>query len=173
MKTLKPLIFSLALGLSGCISATPYQRFSFPRGGYDTKPLQDGIYQIDFAANGVTAQSQAAYYALVRAAEVTLQSGHRFVQNERTEMKPLPVNPNVISPIVTLEIRTVATNVVGAKDAAQIARNSQVAGVKLEPATIAALAGGVRTRPTSSTFKISDPSSITVIAPSYDAYGPT
>ena len=75
MKTLKPLAFSLALALSGCISATPYQRFSFPRGGYDTKPLQDGIYQIDFAANGVTAQSQAAYYALVRASEVTLQSG--------------------------------------------------------------------------------------------------
>ena len=33
----------------------------FPRGGYDTKPLQDGIYQIDFAENGVTAQAQAAY----------------------------------------------------------------------------------------------------------------
>ena len=143
MKTLKPLAFSLALTLSGCISATPYQRFSFPRGGYDTKPIQDGIYQIDFAANGVTAQSQAAYYALVRAAEVTLQSGRRYfiVQSERTEMKPLPVNPNVVSPIVTLEIRTVAFNIAGAKDAAQIARNSQVAGVKLEPATIAALAG--------------------------------
>jgi hypothetical protein len=56
-------------------------------------------------------------------------------------MKPLPVNPNVVSPIVTLEIRTVAFNTAGAKDAAQIARNPQVAGVKLEPATIAALAG--------------------------------
>ncbi len=142
MKSLKPVAFVLSLMLTGCIAATPYQRFSFPRGGYDTKPLQDGIYQIDFAANGVTAQSQAAYYALVRAAEVTLQSGHRyfFVQNERTEMKPLPVNPNVISPIVTLEIRTIPFNAAGAKDAAQIARNSQVAGVRLEPATLAALA---------------------------------
>ena len=142
MKTLKPLAFSLALILSGCISATPYQRFSFPRGGYDTKPIQDGIYQIDFAANGVTAQSQTAYYALVRAAEVTLQSGQRYfiVQSERTEMKPLPINPNVISPIVTLEIRTIPFNAAGAKDAAQIARNSQVAGVRLEPTTLAALA---------------------------------
>ena len=142
MKTLKPLALALALILSGCISATPYQRFSFPRGGYDTKPIQDGVYQIDFAANGVTAQSQAAYYALVRAAEVTLQSGHRYfiVLNERTEMKPLPINPNVISPIVTLEIRTIPFNAAGAKDAAQIARNSQVAGVRLEPPTLAALA---------------------------------
>ena len=32
--------------------------------------------------------------------------------------------------------------------------------------------GGVRTRPTSSTFKISDPDSITLIAQSYDAYDP-
>jgi hypothetical protein len=76
--------------------------------------------------------------------EVTLQSGRRYfiVQSERTEMKPLPINPNVVSPIVTLEIRTISANTAGAKDAAQIARNSQVAGVKLEPATIAALAGG-------------------------------
>ena len=132
---------SLALVLTGCIAATPYQRFSFPRGGYDTKPLQDGIYQIDFAANGVTAQAQASYYAVVRAAEVTLQSGRRYflVLSERTEMKPLPVNPNVISPIVTLHIRTVVADFAGAKDAAQIARNSQLAGVKLEPATLAAL----------------------------------
>ena len=123
------------------MAATPYQRFSFPRGGYDTKPLQDGIYQIDFAANGVTAQAQASYYALVRAAEVTLQSGRRYflVLSERTEMKPLPVNPNVISPIVTLQIRTVVADFAGAKDAAQIARNFQLAGVKLEPATLAAL----------------------------------
>ena len=86
---------------------------------------------------------QAAYYALVRASEVTLQSGNRYfvVLNERTEMKPLPMNPNVISPIVTLEIRTIPFNAAGAKDAAQIARNSQVAGVKLETATVAALAG--------------------------------
>ena len=33
---------------------------AFPGGGYDTKPLQVGIYQIDFAASGGTAQSQAA-----------------------------------------------------------------------------------------------------------------
>jgi len=94
MKTLKPLALALALMLSSCISATPYQRFSFPRGGYGTKPIQDGVYQIDFAANGVTSQSQTAYYALVRAAEVTLQSGRRYfiVQSERTEMKPLPFN---------------------------------------------------------------------------------
>jgi hypothetical protein len=45
----------------------------------------------------------------------------------------------VISPIVTPEIRTVAVNFSGAKDAAQIARNSQFAGVKLEPATLGAL----------------------------------
>ena len=85
---------------------------------------------------------RAAYYALVRAAEITLQSGQRYfiVQSERTEMKPLPINPNVVSPIVTMEIRTVASNIVGAKDAEQIARNSQVAGVKLESATLGALA---------------------------------
>ena len=95
-------------------------------------------------ASGATrSQSQTAYYALVRAAEVTLQSGRRYfiVQSERTEMKPLPINPNVISPIVTLEIRTIPFNAAGAKDAAQIARNSQVAGVRLETATVAALAG--------------------------------
>ena len=111
MTNLKPLAFTLALALAGCVSATPYQRFSFPRGGYITKPIQDGIYQVDFAAKGVTSQSQTAYYALVRAAEVTLQGGRRYfiVQSERTEMKPLPINPNVVSPIVTLEIRLVAT----------------------------------------------------------------
>jgi hypothetical protein len=142
MKPRVSLLAAVALMLNGCVSATPYQRFAFPRGGYDTKPIQDGVYQIDFAANGVTAQSQAAYYALVRAAEVTLQGGRRYfvVQSERTEMKPLPINPNVISPIVTLEIRTLGARTEGARDAVQIAGNSQVAGVKLETATLAALA---------------------------------
>jgi hypothetical protein len=78
MTTLKPLVFALVLAFGGCIPATPFQRFSFPRGGYLTKPIQDGIYQVDFVADGVTSQSQAAYYALARAAEVTLQSGRRF-----------------------------------------------------------------------------------------------
>ena len=55
-------------------------------------------------------------------------------------MKPLPINPNVISPIVTLEILTLGARTEGARDAVQIAGNSQVAGVKLETATLAALA---------------------------------
>ena len=54
-------------------------------------------------------------------------------------MKPLPNNPNVVSPIVTLEIRMVAANPAGARDAAQIVRNSQVASVRLETPTLAAM----------------------------------
>jgi hypothetical protein len=64
----------------------------------------------------------------VRAAEATLQSGRRYfiVQSERTEMKPLPINPNVVSPIVTLEIRTISANTAGAK--ARSANRTKLAG---------------------------------------------
>jgi hypothetical protein len=56
-------------------------------------------------------------------------------------MKSLPINPNVVSPIITLEIRTVAVNAAGAKDAAQISDSAaMVAGSSLTPATCEFLA---------------------------------
>ncbi|HEY5744310.1 MAG TPA: hypothetical protein VIS99_17430 [Terrimicrobiaceae bacterium] len=60
-------------------------------------------------------------------------------------MKPLPINPNVVSPIITLEIRTISANTAGAKDVAQIARNSQVASSAIR--LIGKVAGSDNTEP--------------------------
>lgn len=59
----------------GC--ATDYQKRGFS-GGYDETQLGENIFQVSFRGNGYTSGERAADFALLRAAEVTIENGFRF-----------------------------------------------------------------------------------------------
>jgi len=67
------LIFSLLL--ISC--ATPYQKDGF-RGGYVESQLSENIYRVYFGGNGYTSTQRAADFALIRAAELTIDKGYKF-----------------------------------------------------------------------------------------------
>jgi hypothetical protein len=61
--------------LTAC--ATPYQRQGF-RGGFDETQLAPNIYRVSFKGNGYTGSERARDFALLRCAELTLQSGYGY-----------------------------------------------------------------------------------------------
>jgi hypothetical protein len=75
MNTLKWLAL-LAFGmLSGC--ATPYGPHQLA-GGYSDVRIQNDVFRIVFDGNGFIHKSAVDYYALVRAAELTVQNGREY-----------------------------------------------------------------------------------------------
>ncbi|WP_417690628.1 CC0125/CC1285 family lipoprotein [Pseudidiomarina sp.] len=94
MKTLKLLTFSLiTLTLAACSSQPDYRAAEGSGYGYNATQLTDTQYRVTFKARGSDAD-KAMDYALLRAAEVTLQNGydwfivtHRetLVDNQRVE----------------------------------------------------------------------------------------
>jgi hypothetical protein len=74
MKASKSLTL-LALAICGC--ATPYGRHQLA-GGYSEVRIQNDIYRIVFDGNGFIHKSAVDYYALVRAAELTVQQGRNY-----------------------------------------------------------------------------------------------
>src|ERR1700742_1367227 len=66
-----------ALVLSGCVTATPYQRASKHTSaeGYSEQRLQDDRWRVTFSGNEVTSRQTVDSYMLFRAAELTLTSG--------------------------------------------------------------------------------------------------
>lgn len=48
------------------------------RGGYSETKIQEAIYKVSFKGNALVDEEKAADYALLRAAEVTLQNGYRY-----------------------------------------------------------------------------------------------
>jgi hypothetical protein len=74
MKASKSLTL-LALAICGC--ATPYGPHQLT-GGYSEVRIQNDIYRIVFDGNGFIHQSAVDYYALVRAAELTIQQGRNY-----------------------------------------------------------------------------------------------
>jgi hypothetical protein len=68
----------LAAGLSGCISATPYQpaaRGNATSGGYSETRIEPNRWRVNFAGNSMTSRETVEGYLLFRAAELTLQNG--------------------------------------------------------------------------------------------------
>lgn len=67
-----------ALALSACATATPYQPAGYngSRGGYAEQRLEDNRYRVSFAGNSVTSREQVEMSLLLRAAELTTQSGY-------------------------------------------------------------------------------------------------
>jgi hypothetical protein len=78
--TLKTLAVTAvaALALSACATATPYQPAGYngSRGGYAEQRLEDNRYRVTFAGNSVTSREQVEMSLLLRAAELTAQSGY-------------------------------------------------------------------------------------------------
>jgi hypothetical protein len=83
--TLKHIaLLPLAIVAVGC--ATPYQPLAIEggwgrnwgKGGHRTVEVSENVFLVGFLANGYTSSKQAEDYALLRAAEVTLQHGFRY-----------------------------------------------------------------------------------------------
>jgi hypothetical protein len=72
----------IALALTGC--ATAYQRRGFS-GGYSETQLGENIFKVSFYGNGFTSMEQASDFALLRAAELTLERGFRYFVVVRLE----------------------------------------------------------------------------------------
>ena len=81
MKTrvLKPVLLAAtaALALSACVTATPYgPAGQGSRYGYSDMRVDENRFRVAFAGNSVTSREQVEMALLLRAAEVTLESGH-------------------------------------------------------------------------------------------------
>ena len=89
--TLKTGIACLAFAtLAGC--ATPYRPNGFA-GGYSSVRIQNDIFRVVFNGNGFIHQSAVQHGALVRAAEITVQSGRNYfrVINGNTDIRKTDV----------------------------------------------------------------------------------
>jgi hypothetical protein len=75
MKTLSALTLFASVILSGC--ATPYGPHQIA-GGYSDVRIQNDAFRIVFDGNGFIHKSAVDYYALVRAAEITVQNGRDY-----------------------------------------------------------------------------------------------
>ncbi|WP_332657588.1 CC0125/CC1285 family lipoprotein [Brevundimonas sp.] len=75
---LRPVLLAAtaALALSACATATPYGPAGVgSRYGYSDQRVDADRYRINFAGNSVTSREQVEMALLLRAAEVTLESG--------------------------------------------------------------------------------------------------
>lgn len=69
------LVAAAALLLAGC--ATEYQK-SGATGGFKETQLGPDLFRVSFTGNSYTSQEKVQDYALLRAAELTLESGARY-----------------------------------------------------------------------------------------------
>ncbi|MDP2763981.1 MAG: hypothetical protein Q8O54_03995 [Brevundimonas sp.] len=79
LRVLKPALLAAtaALALSACVTATPYGPASPQnRYGYAEQRVDADRYRVTFAGNSVTSREQVEMALLLRAAEVTAQSGY-------------------------------------------------------------------------------------------------
>ena len=75
MKILPALTLFAVVILAGC--ATPYGPHQIA-GGYSDVRIQNDVFRIVFDGNGFIHKSAVDYYALVRAAEITVQNGRDY-----------------------------------------------------------------------------------------------
>ena len=79
LASVKPVLVAAAAALlvSACATATPYQPAGFngQRGGYAEQRLENDRYRVSFAGNSVTSREQVETGLLLRAAELTQESG--------------------------------------------------------------------------------------------------
>jgi hypothetical protein len=72
------VIAAAALTLGACATATPYAPAGYngQRGGYAEQRLEDNRYRVSFSGNSVTSREQVEMGLLLRAAELTTESGY-------------------------------------------------------------------------------------------------
>ena len=79
LRFLKPVLLATAaaLALSACATATPYGPAGVDsRYGYSDQRVDADRYRVSFAGNSVTSREQVEMALLLRAAEVTTESGY-------------------------------------------------------------------------------------------------
>jgi hypothetical protein len=72
------LTLPLALVLSGCETATPYQplsRHGSSAGGYSDQQIEANRFRVTFAGNSMTSRETVETYLLYRAAQLTVEHG--------------------------------------------------------------------------------------------------
>jgi len=73
------LIVALAIGLSACATATPYQplaKTNAQSGGYSETKVEDARWRVSFSGNSLTNRETVETYLLYRTAELTLAQGY-------------------------------------------------------------------------------------------------
>ncbi len=73
------LIAAAALGLSACVTATPYQAVvpgKSSLGGFTELKVEPNRYRVTFKGNSLTSRETVEGYLLFRAAELTVQNGY-------------------------------------------------------------------------------------------------
>jgi hypothetical protein len=101
----KGLALALALGLAGCMTATPYAtRLEGQATGYTDRALAQNRYRITFTGNTATPRETVETYLLLRAAEVTRGAGSTHfmfdTRNTRanTSVQTVPYGPAAYDP---------------------------------------------------------------------------
>ncbi|HEY5290249.1 MAG TPA: hypothetical protein VIJ59_09460 [Caulobacteraceae bacterium] len=73
----------LAVGLSGCETATPYQPLrqgTAQSGGFTDQRLDQSHFRVSFQGNTLTSRATVENYLLYRAAELTVSSGYDWFE---------------------------------------------------------------------------------------------
>jgi len=76
-------VIGLAVGLSGCETATPYQALqqgTQAAGGFTDQRLDQNHYRVTFQGNTLTSRETVETYLLYRAAELTVNSGYDWFE---------------------------------------------------------------------------------------------
>lgn len=90
-----------ALAVSGCASLAPYGPRSGPNAqGYAEQRIESNRWRVSY--RGVGEQGPVADYALVRAAELTLENGHDWFEVTNGWVDGRPDSAGGIRPVVTV-----------------------------------------------------------------------
>ena len=102
VKTKACLVIAALVTTSGCaLGPTGYHPLCW-NGGYENVIVQSGIYRVGFYGNGSTHKSQAKDFALMRAAELTLNEGLPYFETIEQESAVQTSMSNLGENLVTL-----------------------------------------------------------------------
>jgi hypothetical protein len=80
--------FAAALALSGCAHPDPFQPKDGHNSGYTDERLGANRYRVTYTGNSATGRATVEDYLLLRAAQVTLQSGYRWFVFDTRDTEP-------------------------------------------------------------------------------------
>jgi len=85
---------ALLAGLGACTGPTPYQP-EIAGFGYSEEEIEPNHYRVRFVVNAVTPRETLDKYVMLRAAEITLESGHQYFEigEPKRTIKPYGIGP--------------------------------------------------------------------------------